>query len=164
MDKLLSFREFDIEKLMPHIAQYWSTCGINGNQPTEITQYDLGELVQLYLKNSIPCITDQNEGKELYGHCVITHAYLLLVHPEVGKCFATNKMFVKRDQYPRPSPIQEEIGSIMNVRIIEDNRLPILINKSALGDDVYQCLFFGLPTHNLEYQSSDFINLLVTLP
>ena len=163
MERLLSFKEFGIEKLIEQVCTYWATDGINGNQPTEITRYDLGAIVCDFMKRSIPSITDEKAGKDLYGHYVIHNGYLLLVHPEVSKCFATNKMFIKAEEYRRPTPIKEELGSIMNVRIIEDPRLPVLKNKSALGDDVYQCLFFGLPSHNLEYQPTDFVNLLVTL-
>lgn len=89
------------------------TGGVNGDSPTELTRYDVDQVVEALLGNNAYTIMDNIEGEDKFGTAPVRDAYFALCNTALIGNFDSVNGFINKAQYPSPmNALRSEWGSI----------------------------------------------------
>ena len=84
--------------------------GINGDNPTNITRFDVDRVVRALLNNNAYTILDNIEGEDKFGTAPIRDAYFAMCSTNLtGNLDAVNG-FLQKNQYPSPMNALDFLG------------------------------------------------------
>ena len=120
-----------------------ATGGFNGDNPTNISLSDVQMIVKTLQYNNARYISDYIQGSNEFATSPIRDSYYALCNSQlIGNLDGVNG-FVAKAQYPRPSFMDDEYGSIMNLRFFTSSIGAQLPFASNLGNTVYPIICVG---------------------
>ena len=78
------------------------TGGTNGDNPTEISRYDVDEAVRILLNNNAYTIADNIEGDLKFGTAPVRDAYFAMCSTQLTGDLDAVTGFIQKNQYPSP--------------------------------------------------------------
>lgn len=127
-----------------------ATAGVNGDNPTEITRSDIGEVTRTLLSNNAWSITNNIEGQNKFGTAPVRNAFFALTHTNLSKTLEDVTGFIHNSQYPGQKDIlPSEWGSIGNMRFLLSSVGSIVKNGSNAGADIYNTFCVGMDAYTV---------------
>jgi len=126
--------------------------GTNGDNPTDLTRFDIDDVVQALMSNNANTITDNIEGKDAFGTSPVRNAFFGLCSTDLIGSLENVNGFLNINQYPSPmNALQSEWGAAGNLRFLISSIGSVTYNASALGKNVYNIFCTGLEAYaNIE--------------
>lgn len=124
------------------------TGGVNGDIPTEITRFDVDEVVRTLKNNNAYTIMDNIEGENKFGTAPVRDAFFALASTQlIGNLDAVDG-FIQKNQYPSPmNALPSEWGAIGNLRFLLSSIGSVVPNASGLGASVYNIFCTGMEAY-----------------
>lgn len=124
------------------------TGGTNGDNPTEITRYDVDEVIRTLADNNAYTISDNIRGEDRFGTAPVRDAYFALGSTKLIGDLENVQGFIAKAQYPSPmQALREEWCSISNLRILISSIGSVTPNSSDLGANVYNIFCVGMEAY-----------------
>lgn len=124
------------------------TGGVNGDNPTEITRFDVGEVVRTLVGNDANTILDNIEGENKFGTAPTRDAYFALAHTDLTTNLDAMATFVSKAEYPAPmKALRSEWGTSGNLRFLVSSVGSSVASESDLGDTVYNVFCMGMEAY-----------------
>lgn len=124
------------------------TGGVNGDNPTEMTRFDVDTVIQTLAGNNAYTISDNIMGDDKFGTAPVRDAYFALGHTSLIRTIEAVQGFIAKAQYPyQESVLRPEWGSISNLRFLLSSIGSITQNASALGNDIYNVFCVGMEAY-----------------
>lgn len=123
------------------------TGGDNGDVPTEITLFDVQNIVATLLGNNAYTVLDNIEGEDRFGTAPVRDAYFALCHTDMTRDLENVSSFIHKNQYPAMNSIRSEWGSIGNLRFLISSIGSMIMNASNLGNTVYNIFCVGIEAY-----------------
>jgi N4-gp56 family major capsid protein len=124
------------------------TGGVNGDNPTEITNSDVNTVVQTLLGNNAYTIMDNIEGEDKFGTSPIRNAFFALCSTDLTSDLNNVAGFVQVSQYPSPmNALRSEWGAIGNLRFLISSIGSSAANASSNGNTVYNIFCVGMEAY-----------------
>jgi N4-gp56 family major capsid protein len=124
------------------------TGGVNGDNPTEITNSDVNTVVQTLLGNNAYTIMDNIEGEDKFGTSPIRNAFFALCSTDLTSDLNNVSGFVQVSQYPSPmNALRSEWGAIGNLRFLISSIGSSAANASSNGNTVYNIFCVGMEAY-----------------
>ncbi len=121
------------------------TGGANGDNPTELTRYDVDTVVQALLSNNANTITDGIEGLDKFGTAPVRNAYFALCNTALTTAMDGVNGFLQINQYPSPmNALPSEWGAVGNLRFLISSIGSVTYQASNLGANIYNIFCVGL--------------------
>lgn len=119
-------------------------AGANGDNPTEITRFDIDTVVRTLRGNNAYSFLTGVEGEDRFGTAPVRDAYFGLGHTDmIGQLDAVTG-FIQKWNYPnQQSTLDAEWGTVANVRFLLSSIGSITPNASLLGANVYNNFVAG---------------------
>lgn len=125
-----------------------AVSGVNGDNPTEITQPDIATVVRTLLGNNAYTIMDNIEGEDKFGTAPVRDAYFALCHTDLTQDLENVAGFIQKNQYPAPmNALRSEWGAAGNLRFLVSSIGSITQNASMLGNNVYNIFCVGMEAY-----------------
>lgn len=125
-------------------------AGVNGDQPTEITQADAQTVVRALLNNNAYTILDNIEGEDKFGTAPVRDAYFALCSTNLTGNLEAIPAFIQKNNYPSPmNALRSEWGSLGNLRFLISSIGSVTPNGSFLGRDVYNIFCVGMEAYGV---------------
>lgn len=122
--------------------------GTNGDNPTELTRFDIDEVVQSLLSNNAYTIMDNIRGEDRFGTAPVRNAYFALCNTDLTVSLDGVNGFIQVNQYPAPmNALQSEWGAVGNLRFLISSIGSITYNASSLGANVYNVFCVGMEAY-----------------
>lgn len=122
--------------------------GVNGDNPTEITQADVQTVVRTLLSNNAYTILDNIEGEDKFGTAPVRDAYFALCSTQLAGELENVVGFIHKNQYPAPmSALRSEWGAIGNLRFLISSIGSVTPLSSLLGANVYNIFCVGMEAY-----------------
>lgn len=122
--------------------------GVNGDNPTEITRYDVDTVVQTLLTNNAYTILDNIEGEDKFGSTPVRDAYFALCSTSLTRNLDNVDGFTQKAQYPAPmNALRSEWGAIGNLRFLISSIGSFNTAASSLGANVYNIFCVGMEAY-----------------
>jgi N4-gp56 family major capsid protein len=122
--------------------------GVNGDNPTEITRYDVDVVVRTLLDNNAYTILDNIEGEDKFGTAPVRDAYFALASTQLTGDLDNVAGFIQKNQYPSPmNALRSEWGSIGNLRFLVSSIGSVTPNASANNANVYNIFCVGMEAY-----------------
>ena len=122
--------------------------GVTGDQPTEITRYDVDGVVQTLLGNNAYTILDNIEGEDKFGTAPVRDAYFALCHTNLTRNLDGVNGFIHKNEYPSPmNALRSEWGAIGNLRFLISSIGSSNTGASANGNTVYNIFCVGMEAY-----------------
>lgn len=123
--------------------------GVNGDQPTEITRFDVDGVVQDLLNNNAYTILDNIEGEDKFGTAPTRDAFFALCSTKLTRDLDNVNGFTQKAEYPSPmNALRSEWGAIGNLRFLISSIGSVTPNVSAVnGADVYNIFCVGMEAY-----------------
>jgi N4-gp56 family major capsid protein len=123
-------------------------AGVNGDNPTEITQADVNEVVRALLAADAYTIMDNIEGTDKFGTAPVRDAYFALCNTDLVGDLDAVPGFISKNAYPSPmNTLRSEWGAIGNLRFLVSSIGSLNANASILGNDVYNIFCVGMEAY-----------------
>lgn len=139
----------------------FSTGGVNGDTPTELTLSDVQDVVRTLLSNDAKTISDSIDGTNKFGTAPVSNAYVGLSHVDNSSVLSNMNGFTRTYQYGSQAGIkQTEWGAVDSVRFFLSSRGSKSANASGAGKDVYNTFIVGMEAYanvKLDNYKSKFI-------
>lgn len=124
------------------------TAGVNGDNPTEMSRYDVDVVVRTLLNNNAYTIMDNIEAENKYGTAPVRDAFFALGNSKLIGDLDLCAGFIQKNQYPSPmNALRSEWGSIGNLRFLLSSIGSVTANASNLGEDVYNIFCVGMEAY-----------------
>lgn len=124
------------------------TGGVNGDNPTEITRSDVGNITKILLGNNCKTIGSMIESQNKFGVSSVRNSYFAMAHTDLSNQLENVQGFVHSSNYPSQNNILEsEWGSVGNVRYLLSSEGSKDVNASGLGATVYNMLVAGMEAY-----------------
>lgn len=124
------------------------TGGLNGDNPTNITEADIDVVIQALLGNNAYTIADNIEGENRFGTAPVRNAYFAMMHTDMVSSLQGVNGFIQVNQYPSPmNALDSEWGAVNSVRFLISSLGSKTANASMLGATVYNILVTGLQAY-----------------
>ena len=121
------------------------TGGSNGDLPTNVSYNDLGIIFRTLIGNDAQTITNFTQGSLRFGSGPVRNAFLALCHTDLTNDLQQITNFLNVANYPKDDGIlQVEFGSIQNFRFMVSSIGSVLVNASAMGQNVYNIFCVGM--------------------
>ncbi len=121
------------------------TGGANGDSPTEITRFDVDEVVKTLLDNNAYTILDNIEGDLKFGTSPVRDAYFALCSTKLTGDLDNVTGFIQKNQYPAPmNSLRAEWGAIGNLRFLVSSIGSVTPNASNAGKNVFNIFCLGM--------------------
>jgi len=121
------------------------TGGVNGDNPTNITRFDVDTVVRALLNNNAYTILDNIEGEDKFGTAPVRDAYFAMCSTNLTGNLDQVQGFIQKNQYPSPmNALRSEWGSIGNLRFLISSIGSVTPNASALNANVYNIFVTGM--------------------
>lgn len=125
-----------------------SVAGVNGDQPTEITQADAQTVVRALLNNNAYTVLDNIEGEDKFGTAPVRDAYFALCSTQLTGNLEAIPAFIQKNNYPSPmNALRSEWGALGNLRFLISSIGSVTPNGSFLGRDVYNIFCVGMEAY-----------------
>lgn len=122
--------------------------GVNGDNPTEITRFDIDEVVQSLLSNNAYTIMDNIRGEDRFGTAPVRNAYFALASTDLTTSLDGVNGFIQVNQYPSPmNALQSEWGAVGNLRFLISSIGSVTYQGSANGNNVYNIFCVGMEAY-----------------
>lgn len=122
--------------------------GVNGDNPTEITRFDVDEVVRTLLDNNAYTILDNIEGEDKFGTAPVRDAYFALCSTNLTGNLDNVSGFIHKNQYPAPmNALRSEWGSIGNLRFLVSSIGSVTPNASMNNANVYNIFCVGMEAY-----------------
>lgn len=122
--------------------------GVNGDNPTEITRFDVDGVVQDLLTNNAYTILDNIEGEDKFGTAPTRDAYFALCSTQLTRDLDNVNGFTQKAEYPSPTnALRSEWGAIGNLRFLVSSIGSVTPNASANGSNVYNIFCVGMEAY-----------------
>jgi N4-gp56 family major capsid protein len=122
--------------------------GVNGDSPTEITRYDVNDVVRTLLGNNAFTILDNIEGANKFGTAPVRSAYFCMTHTDMTSDLENVNGFQSKNQYPSPmNQLDSEWGAAGNARFVVSSNASKSVAASNKGADVYNNIFCGMEAY-----------------
>jgi N4-gp56 family major capsid protein len=122
--------------------------GVNGDQPTEITRYDVDGVVQTLLGNNAYTILDNIEGEDKFGTAPVRDAYFALCNTSLTRNLEGVNGFIQKNEYPAPmNALRSEWGAIGNLRFLISSIGSVTLNASSNDANVYNIFCVGMEAY-----------------
>jgi len=122
--------------------------GVNGDNPTEITNSDCQIVTEAMLGNNAYTILDGQEGEDKYGTAPIRDAYFALSSTRMVSDLNNVDGFIHKNQYPSPmNASPSEWGSIGNLRFLVSSVGSVTAAASVNGADVFNNMIVGMEAY-----------------
>lgn len=122
--------------------------GVNGDNPTEITIFDVNEVVRTLLSNDAYTVMDNIEGADKFGTAPIHDAYFALCSTQLTGDLDATAGFVHKNAYPnQTNTLRSEWGAIGNMRFLVSSIGSTTVNASNLGNDIYNIFCVGMEAY-----------------
>ena len=122
--------------------------GVNGDNPTEITRFDVNEVVRTLLDNDAYTIMDNIEGEDKFGTAPVRDAYFALGSTQLTGDLDNVAGFTHKNQYPSPmDALRSEWGAIGNLRFLVSSIGSVSPSASVLGNNVYNVFCVGMEAY-----------------
>ena len=122
--------------------------GVNGDNPTEITRFDIDEVVQSLLSNNAYTIMDNIRGEDRFGTAPVRNAYFALCSTDLTTSLDGVNGFIQVNQYPSPmNALQSEWGAVGNLRFLISSIGSVTYQASANGQNVYNVFCVGMEAY-----------------
>lgn len=119
--------------------------GTNGDSPTELTRFDIDEVVQSLLSNNAYTIMDGIRGEDRFGTAPVRNAYFALASTDLTTSLDGVNGFTQVNQYPAPmNALQSEWGAVGNLRFLISSIGSVTYKASNLGANVYNIFCVGM--------------------
>lgn len=137
-------------------TQYWCVNGQNGDQPSNLSLPDIGEVTSGLLSNDAWMIFDREIGEDRFATAPVRDAYLAMGHTDLSQDLNNLNQFIPKWNYPNQNSqkLAAEWGSVNNVRFMLSSvglKRPF---ASALGRTVYSVFVQGLEAVGCVYQDN----------
>lgn len=124
------------------------TGGINGDNPTEISQADVSVVTRILLTNNAYTILDHIEGEDRFGTSPVRAAYIAMCHSDLTPDVEGAAGFVHSSQYPNDRRVlRSEWGSIGNLRFFISSIGSSVANASLNNATVYNIFCTGMEAY-----------------
>lgn len=125
-------------------------AGVNGDNPTEITQQDVSAVTRTLLGNNAYTIMDSIEGEDKFGTGPVRNSYMVLSHTDMTSAIENVNGFLHQSQYPSPMNIlKSEWGAIGNARFLISSIGSTMPAASFLGATVYNNFACGMEAYGI---------------
>ena len=125
-----------------------SVGGVNGDNPTEITNGDVGVVVRTLLGNDAYTIMDNIEGEDKFGTAPVRNSFFALGHINLSSELDGTAGFIHVNQYPDPmKALRSEWGALGNLRFLLSSIGSMVPNSSLLAADVYNVFCVGMEAY-----------------
>jgi len=122
--------------------------GVNGDNPTELTETDVDDITRSLLGSDAYTVLDNIEGADKMGTAPVKDAYFALCHTDLTKDMNRVNSFQHKNQYPSPTAaLRSEWGAIGNLRFLVSSIGSSVANASALGARVYNIFCVGMEAY-----------------
>jgi len=122
--------------------------GVNGDNPTEITEADVDEAVRSLLSADAYTVLDNIEGEDRFGTSPVRDAYFALCHTDLVGDLDDVATFIHKNEYPSPMrALRSEWGAIGNLRFLVSSIGSVTTGASANGADVYNVFCVGMEAY-----------------
>lgn len=122
--------------------------GTNGDNPTDLTRFDIDEVVQALMSNNANTITDNIRGEDRFGTAPVRNAFFAMCSTDLISSLDNVNGFININQYPAPmNALQSEWGAAGNLRFLISSIGSVTYNASALGKNVYNIFCTGLEAY-----------------
>ena len=139
----------------------FSTGGVNGEVPTELTLTDIQTVVSRLLGNDAKTISSSIEGTNRFGTAPVSNAFVAMGHTDLSRTLSNLNGFTRTYQYGSQTDIkQSEWGAVDSVRFFLSSRGSKIANASSAGNDVYNIYITGMDAYTkikLDNYKSQFI-------
>lgn len=124
------------------------TGGVNGDNPTEITRFDVDTVVSTLMSNNAYTITDNIEGEDKFGTAPVRNAFFAMASTSLIGNLDQVSGFIQKNQYPSPmNALYSEWGAIGNLRFLLSSIGSVSPNASNLGANVYNVFCAGMEAY-----------------
>ena len=124
------------------------TGGTNADTPTEISRYDVDEVVRTLLDNNAYTILDHIEGENKFGTAPVRDAYFAMGSTQLTGDLDNVTGFIHKNQYPSPmNALRAEWGAIGNLRFLVSSIGSISANASANNANVFNIFCVGMEAY-----------------
>lgn len=135
--------------------------GVNGDSPTEITRFDINDVVRTLMGNNAYTILDNIEGADKFGSSPVRSAYFCMSHTDIISDLDNVNGFQSKNAYPSPmNTLDSEWGGAGNLRFVVSSVASKVESASNKGADVYNNTVCGMEAYACVEQnqySSQFI-------
>lgn len=139
--------------------------GVNGDNPTEITQSDVDAVVRTLLGNDAKKTTDNIQGEDRFGTGPVRDSYVALAHTDLSGDLSATAGFIHARNYPSQDGIPSaEWGTIGNLRFLLSSKGCKTNGVSNLNAAVYDIFCVGLEAYGIVDQDGLYAQLMYTPP
>ena len=144
------------DALQASATQYWCTSGQNGDQPTNLSVTDIGNVTTGLLSNDAWMIFDREIGEDRFATAPVRDAYLAMGHTDLSNDLNGLPNFNPKWNYPNQNSMKlaAEWGVVNNVRFMLSSVGVKRQFASALGRTVYSVFVQGLEAIGCVYQDN----------
>ena len=130
----------------------FSTGGVNGKSPTEMTLTDIQDAVKTLLSNDAKTISSSIEGTNKFGTAPVSNAYVAMGHTDLSSTLSNMSGFTRTYQYGSQAGIkQTEWGAVDSVRFFLSSVGSKSEGAADDGSDVYNTFICGMEAYaNIE--------------
>lgn len=122
--------------------------GGNGDNPTEITDFDVAGVTSTLLSNDAYTILDNIEGADKFGTAPVHDAFFAMCHSRLTRDLRNTAGFIHKNNYPNQTKtLRSEYGSIDAVRFFISSKGSVSANASAAGADIYNIFCCGMEAY-----------------
>lgn len=122
--------------------------GTNGDNPTNITDLDVSNVISALLGNDAYMIEDNIIGENRFGTGPVRAAYWAMCHTNLTPSLEQVNSFIPQASYPNPmKALNSEWGAIRNCRFVVSSIGSISQNASNLGNNVYNIFITALDAY-----------------
>ena len=128
--------------------------GNNGDNPTEISDTDVSDVISTLVGNNAHMILNNIEGEDRFGTQPIRQSFIAMAHSDIISDLDNQLTgFVSKYNYPNQQPtLDSEWGSFRNVRFLVSSVGSVTPNSSALGANVYNIFVAARESYGIVYQ------------
>ena len=127
--------------------------GVNGDNPTEITQNDVSVVTRTLLGNNANTIMDSISAEDMFGTGPIRNAFFSMSHVDMTTGLEQIAGFLHQSQYPSPMNILKlEWSAVAYVRFLISSIGSTIAAGSFLGATVYNNFVAGMESYAIVEQ------------
>lgn len=136
--------------LVSAASMYQCSGGVNGDNITEWSAEDAGNIGKMLLTAACPTITNTIESANKFGSTSVKNAYGALAHTDIVNDLEACNGWKEVNNYAnQASVLPSEWGSLKSIRFFVSPLGSIAPNSSGMGADVYNSPITGMDTYNI---------------
>ena len=121
--------------------------GVNGDFPSNPERSDFNKVIRMLADNNALTLLDEIDGADKFGSAPIRESYFAMCSTNLMGNLDRVAGFVHKSQYPEMSKIPSEYGSIAELRFLMSSIGSKALERSALGNTIYNILVTGMDAY-----------------